>query len=185
MSTPTTIARRQALAGYLRIHLGGASVGIRLAQHLAADPWMQGRLDFLPAELAEEIAFTQAWAQTLSGMPELWVRGVLAGTGVASALLRPVPLARGRTPRALALEAMRSLVLAKRAMWELGLALAPDPELREELEFYDAQAGKQVAVLQALHQDAAQDAFMTAGVLESPDAEAAGAADEESRTTTS
>jgi hypothetical protein len=61
-----------------------------------------------------------------------------------------------------ALEAMRSLILAKKAMWELGgegcVASESDAE---RLRLLDEQAVRQARELQTLHRRAATQAFTT------------------------
>lgn len=56
---------------YVRIHLVGASGGIRLAESLTDDPWTHGAIDDLPHELAEEVAFARRWAGTNSRLTEV------------------------------------------------------------------------------------------------------------------
>lgn len=159
-STWNSRYKAHLLATYLRGHLMGASGGIRLAEHLAADPWTKGRLDSLPGELRDEIAFTKRWTQSLSGFRESWLGLNLASTAAVSAALRPFSPSRGTMRRALALETMRSLVLAKKAMWEMGLALYPDDsDLWQELSFHDDQALSQAALLHQLHCQAVAEAY--------------------------
>ncbi len=152
--------RQQSLAMYIRIHLAGASGGIRLAELLAADPWMDGALDHLAGELAEEVDFAKKWAAANSRIPELWtvpLFGLTAMTRIGLDTLRPL---RGPLRRTISLEAMRSLVLAKKAMWELGLSLHPAGDrLHDQLDIYDRQALRQATELQALHQAAAVETF--------------------------
>lgn len=147
--------QRQLLASYLRTHLIGASGGIRLAEILAADPWTEGALDPLPGELADEVAYVRAWVSQTSGWSEGWIAPTFGATALARSVISPLRPLRGTYRRAFALETMRSLVLAKKAMWELGTALAATPEL----EKYDAQAARQADDLQVLHRRAVQDAF--------------------------
>lgn len=152
--------KEHLLAAYLRGHLVGASGGIRLAEHLASDPWSEGRLDGLPGELRDEIFFAKGWTQSLSGFRESWLGVNLASTAAVSAALRPFSPARGAIRRALALETMRSLVLAKKAMWEMGLVLYPeDSDLWRELSFHDDQAMRQAALLHRLHCQAVSEAY--------------------------
>lgn len=159
-STWSSRYKAHVLAAYLRGHLLGASGGIRLAEHLAADPWSLGRLDGLPGELREEISFTKRWTQSLSGFRESWLGLNLASTAAVSAVLKPFSPARGTIRRALSLETMRSLVLAKKAMWEMGLALYPeDSDLWRELSFHDDQALSQAALLHQLHCQAVSEAY--------------------------
>ncbi|UQE74175.1 hypothetical protein MYK68_15795 [Gordonia sp. PP30] len=57
---------------------------------------------------------------------------------------------------------MRSLVLAKKAMWELGLALhIEDDDIRRQLNAYDLQADRQADQLKALQRVAVREAFGT------------------------
>lgn len=136
---------RQQFAVYLRGHLVGASFGIRLAELLAADRWTDGELRNLPGELADEIAFVQQWTRSLSSVPEVWLRPTLLLTATARATLAPIRPVDGQLRRMTALEAMRSLLLAKKAMWELGLALSPAALRvdRDAVERYDRQALRQ------------------------------------------
>ncbi|GAB16795.1 hypothetical protein GOEFS_014_00370 [Gordonia effusa NBRC 100432] len=154
------ITRQQSLAMYIRIHLVGASGGLRLAELLAKDPWMDGALDHLPGELDDEAAFAKEWASGYSRLPEIWtaaVFGLTAAMRVALSALRPL---RGQLRRTVSLEAMRSLVLAKKAMWELGLSLhEPGDQFHERLAEFDRQAVRQAEDLQRLHQRAAVETF--------------------------
>lgn len=155
-----TESNDESLAMYIRVHLLGASAGLRLAQLLKDDPWMAGALDQLPRELAEEAEFARQWAATKSRLTEIWtlpVFGFTALAGTAAGVLRPL---RGSLRRAVALEAMRSLVLAKKAMWEVGLYLNPvDTGIRQRLLTYDEQALRQAEQLQELHRKATQETF--------------------------
>ncbi|MFW0792119.1 hypothetical protein [Gordonia sp. CPCC 205333] len=152
--------RQQALAMYIRIHLVGASGGLRLAELLATDPWMGGELDELPGELGDEAAFATQLASHHSRLPEIWtapIFGLTAAMKVALGALRPL---RGSLRRTISLEVMRSLVLAKKAMWELGLSLhGPGDDFHERLAEYDRQAVRQTETLQRLHQRAAVETF--------------------------
>lgn len=147
-------------AFYLRGHLLGASGGLRLAQVVASDPWTGGALDHLPAELEDEIDVVRRWAGELSDGSERWVTPVLGLTATVRVLVSPLRLNRQRFGRVVALEAMRSLVLAKKAMWELGMeeCVAPggDPH---RLRLLDEQAVRQARELQTLHRRAAAEAF--------------------------
>lgn len=150
----------EALAMYVRVHLLGASGGVRLAQILADDPWMDGALDHLPGELREEVDFAKQWATRRSRLVETWVHPVFAVTAVAGRAVRALRPFRRQIPRALALEVMRSLVLAKKAMWELGLSLnADDGGVRETLMAFDEQASRQADELRSLHARASREAF--------------------------
>ncbi|MEE4024984.1 hypothetical protein V1Y59_18000 [Gordonia sp. PKS22-38] len=154
--------RRQLLATYLRMHLLGAGAGIRLAELLVADPWTDHTLDNMPHDLADEVDFTRTWASSVSGVRELWVTPAFAVTAAARTLAAPLRPTRGRFRRVLALEAMRSLVLAKKAMWEFGLALGDDvvdPPTVERLRQLNDRAERQVSTLQELHQRASAEAF--------------------------
>ncbi len=69
---------------------------------------------------------------------------------------------RGAVRRAIALEAMRSLVLAKTAMWELGLALhTDDGHIHRQIARFDEQADRQAAQLKSLHRISVREAFGT------------------------
>lgn len=147
---------------YVRAHLVGASGGIRLAQLLADDPWTDGAIDDLPGELAEEVDFAKRWAGSNSRLSQLWTYPLFGATalgGRALGLVRPL---RGAVRRAIALEAMRSLVLAKKAMWELGLALhTDDGHIRRQIARFDEQADRQAAQLKSLHRISVREAFGT------------------------
>ena len=161
MTTPS-LYRRQLLATYLRMHLVGAGAGIRLAELLAGDPWTDGRLDHLPDELANEATFARGWAASVSGLSESWVPPTFALTAGVRRVVAPLRPTRGRFRRVLALEAMRSLVLAKKAMWELGIALGDDVVDRdtvEQLRMHDEDAKRQARTLQELHQRASSEVF--------------------------
>lgn len=155
---------QQQFAVYLRGHLVGASLGIRLAELLAADPWTGGQLESLPAELAEEIEFVQQWTRSLSSLPEVWLRPTLVLTAAARAAIARIRPIDGQLRRMTALEAMRALLLAKKAMWELGLALSPVALRvdRDTVERYDKLALRQAEQVQRLHQRAAAELASTA-----------------------
>ena len=78
----------QLFAAYLRGHLLGASVGVRLAQRLAQDPWTNGQLDHMPEELSEEIRFVRRWAREYSALGETAINLSLIATGTAFGPLR-------------------------------------------------------------------------------------------------
>ncbi len=150
----------QTSALYMRTHLIGASGGLQLVRLVAGDPWTAGAIDHLPAELEEEMAFVRERVEELSGHRENWLGAVVGlGSGVrgVAGVLR---VTRGRFRRVAALEAMRSLLLAKKAMWELGMEGRVDfgPGTARCAELND-QAARQATELQALHQRAADEAF--------------------------
>ena len=153
---------------YLRAHLLGAGVGLRVAETLAADPWTEGALDHLPGELREEIDATRSCVEVLRGRREFWYLPYLGATALGGTVARALRVSRPPLGRLAALEAMRSMVLAKQAMWELGEhgALPADP-LPDGMETLFAvladRARLQVALLQDLHGRAAREAFAPAG----------------------
>lgn len=148
---------------YMRTHLIGASGGLQLARLLARDPWTCGAIDHLPAELEEEMAFVRRRVEHLTGHRELWF-GVVVGLGTgARGIADVLRVTRGRYRRVAALEAMRTLLLAKKAMWELGMQSRIDfgPEGIARCTEFNEQAVRQATELQGLHQRAAHDAFTT------------------------
>ena len=153
-------ATSQTSALYMRTHLIGASGGLQLARLVANDPWTAGAIDHLPAELEEEMAFVRARVEELSGRRESWLGAVVGlGSGVRG-VAGVLHATRGRFRRVAALEAMRSLLLAKKAMWELGMEGRVDfgPGTARCAELND-QAARQADELQTLHQRAADEAF--------------------------
>jgi len=150
----------QSSALYMRTHLIGASGGLQLARLVAADPWTAGAIDHLPAELEEEMAFVRARVEELSGHRESWLGAVVGlGSGVRG-VAGALHATRGRFRRVAALEAMRSLLLAKKAMWELGMEGRVDfGSGTARCAQLDDQAARQAEELQALHQRAADEAF--------------------------
>ncbi|GGF16414.1 hypothetical protein [Williamsia phyllosphaerae] len=153
-------ATAQSSALYMRTHLIGASGGLQLARLVANDPWTAGAIDHLPAELEEEMAFVRARVEELSGHGESWLGAVVGiGTGVRG-VAGVLHVTRGRFRRVAAVEAMRSLLLAKKAMWELGMEGRVDfgPGTARCAELND-QAARQADELQTLHQRAADEAF--------------------------
>ncbi len=154
----------QTSALYMRTHLIGASGGLQLARLVAHDPWTVNAIDHLPGELEQEMAFVRTRVEELSGHRESWLGAVVGvGTGVRG-VAGVVGLTRGRFRRVAALEAMRSLLLAKKAMWELGMEgrvdFGPGTARCAEL---DQQAARQAEELQALHRRAAEEAFTRGG----------------------
>ncbi len=132
-----------------------------MARLLVADPWTAGAIDHLPAELEAEIDFVRDWAARLTDGPQRWVGPALGATAAMRVVVSPLRLHRSRFGRVVALEAMRSLLFAKKAMWELGLeeciAIKGDPAAYRAL---DDQATRQAAELQTLHRRAASEAFL-------------------------
>ncbi len=150
----------RASAIYMRTHLIGAGGGLQLARLIAHDPWTAGAIDHLPAEIEEEMAFVRTRVEELSGHRELWLGPVVGIGNGARGLAGALHMTRGRFRRVAALEAMRSLVLAKKAMWELGMGGRVDfGPGRARCAELNERAARQAAELQVLHQRAADGAF--------------------------
>ncbi|HJE89575.1 MAG TPA: hypothetical protein K8V11_01020 [Dietzia timorensis] len=150
----------QLFAAYLRGHLLGASVGVRLAQRLAQDPWTNGQLDHMPEELSEEIRFVRRWAREYSALGETAINLSLIATGTASTTLALFAPTRRPVVRTVALEAMRTMVLAKKAMWEMGSSIVIDDDERtRSLERFDRRALHQATELHMLHVRSSAELF--------------------------
>ncbi|WP_314034177.1 hypothetical protein [Dietzia sp. CH92] len=110
-----------AVAAYLRAHLYGAAVGRSILDRCirAVEPGDRERLVPLRAEFEQEIDAAAALLRRLSvfGTPG---RGLLRASSVVTLSALPVgPLVRDPLARLAVLEALRTLVVAKRSMWEL------------------------------------------------------------------
>lgn len=110
-----------AVATYLRVHLYGAAVGRSLLDRCisAVDPGDRERLVPLRAEFGQEIAVASRLLADLSvvGTPGRRLLRLSSGLGLSALPVGPLltdPLARLGV-----LEALRTLVVAKRSMWEL------------------------------------------------------------------
>lgn len=112
---------RAALAAYLRAHLYGAAVGRTVLGRCisAVDPADRLRLLPLRAQFDHEIATAR---RLLGGVTPFGAPGrrlVRVSSTVALAALPAGPVVREPLTRLGLLEALRTLVVAKRAMWEL------------------------------------------------------------------
>lgn len=110
-----------AVATYLRVHLYGAAVGRSLLDRCisAVDAADRERLVPLRAEFEQEIAVASRLLSELSmvGAPGRRLLRLSSGIGLSALPVGPVitdPLARLGV-----LETLRTLVVAKRSMWEL------------------------------------------------------------------
>ena len=120
-----------AVATYLRAHLYGAAVGRSILDRCisAVEPADRVRLVPLRAEFDREIDTAAALLRRLSpwGAPG---RGLLRASSVVTLAALPVgPVLRDPLARLAVLETLRTLVVAKRSMWELLAAswVADDP----------------------------------------------------------
>lgn len=120
-----------AVATYLRAHLYGAAVGRSILDRCisAVEPADRVRLVPLRAEFDREIDTAAALLRRLSvvGAPG---RGLLRTSSVVTLAALPVgPVLRDPLARLAVLETLRTLVVAKRSMWELLAAswVADDP----------------------------------------------------------
>ncbi|MBB1022812.1 hypothetical protein G6030_16225 [Dietzia sp. E1] len=120
-----------AVATYLRAHLYGAAVGRSILDRCisAVEPADRVRLVPLRAEFDREIDTAAALLRRLSvvGAPG---RGLLRASSAVTLSALPVgPVLRDPLARLAVLETLRTLVVAKRSMWELLAAswVADDP----------------------------------------------------------
>ncbi|MBM7229443.1 hypothetical protein HMPREF3086_01230 [Dietzia sp. HMSC21D01] len=120
-----------AVATYLRAHLYGAAVGRSILDRCisAVEPADRVRLVPLRAEFDREIDTAAALLRRLSvvGAPG---RGLLRTSSAVTLAALPVgPVLRDPLARLAVLETLRTLVVAKRSMWELLAAswVADDP----------------------------------------------------------
>lgn len=112
---------RAALASYLRAHLYGAAVGRTILDRCisAVDAADRVRLVPLRAQFDHEIATT---SRLLSGITPFGAPGrrmLRISSTVALAALPAGPVVRAPLTRLGLLETLRTLVVAKRSMWEL------------------------------------------------------------------
>jgi hypothetical protein len=110
-----------AVAMYLRAHLYGAAMGRSVLDRCisAVDPGDRERLVPFRAEFEEEIATAAGLLRTLSPLGTPGRRVLRASSAVALTALPVGPVLRDPLARLAVLEALRTLVVAKRSMWEL------------------------------------------------------------------
>lgn len=121
-SEPRPPARgRAAAATYLRAHLYGAALGRTLLNRCisAVDPADRDRIRPLRAQFDMEIATARHLLARISPLGTPGRRLVRVTTAVTFAALPAGPLLREPLTRLGLLESLRTLVVAKRSMWEL------------------------------------------------------------------
>ncbi|GLB62453.1 hypothetical protein NCCP2495_03310 [Dietzia sp. NCCP-2495] len=106
---------------YLRAHLYGAAVGRTILDRCisAVDPADRKRLAPLRAQFEGEIATTGRLLTGISPVGAPGRRIVRASATIALASLPAGPIVRDPLTRLGLLESLRTLVVAKRSMWEL------------------------------------------------------------------
>lgn len=120
-SSVVTVRGRAAVAAYLRAHLYGAAVGRTVLDRCisAVAPADRPLLEPLRGQFDDEIATAR---QLLVGITPIGAPGrrlVRMSSAVALAALPAGPLWRDPLTRLGLLETLRTVVVAKRAMWEL------------------------------------------------------------------
>lgn len=112
---------RSAVASYLRAHLYGAAVGRTILDRCisAVDPEDRVRLVPLRAQFDAEIAATRRLLSGVSFVGAPGRRALRVSAVVALAPLPAGPFVREPLTRLGLLETLRTLVVAKRSMWEL------------------------------------------------------------------
>lgn len=110
-----------AVASYLRVHLYGAAVGRSVLDRCisAVDPADRVRLVPLRAEFEEEIATAARLLADLSPLGTPGRRLLRFSSAVTLSALPVGPVLKDPLARLAVLEALRTLVVAKRSMWEL------------------------------------------------------------------
>ncbi|UVE95693.1 hypothetical protein [Dietzia sp. B32] len=110
-----------AVATYLRAHLYGAAVGRSVLDRCisAVDPADRVRLVPLREEFEQEIASASRLLRVLSPVGTPGRRLVRVSSAITLSALPVGPLLRDPLARLAVLEALRTLVVAKRSMWEL------------------------------------------------------------------
>lgn len=147
---------RSAVAAYLRAHLYGAAIGRRLLERCIAAVPAEDRVRLVPLRgqfdvevatarrLLAEISWIGTPGRQVLGMTS---RGVLAVLPAGPRIVDPLT-------RLALLEALRTLVVAKRSMWELLATIEHlGPENKPELEELAHQAVAQAEILEALRVD--------------------------------
>lgn len=112
---------RAAAAIYLRTHLYGAAVGRTILDRCisAVDSADRARLAPFRGQFDEEIATARRLLTGISPVGAPGLRMVRASATVAFAALPAGPIVREPLTRLGLLESLRTLVVAKRSMWEL------------------------------------------------------------------
>ena len=112
---------RSATAMYLRAHLYGAAVGRTILDRCisAVDPADRARLAPLRPQFEGEIATTRHLLTGISPVGAPGRRMVRASATIALAALPAGPIVRDPLTRLGLLESLRTLVVAKKSMWEL------------------------------------------------------------------
>lgn len=120
-ATRVPLRGRLAVASYLRAHLYGASVGRPILDRCisAVEPGDRPRLVPLRGQFDAEIATARRLLSTVSLVGAPGRRTVRASATVALAALPAGPVIREPMTRLGLLETLRTLVVAKRSMWEL------------------------------------------------------------------
>lgn len=110
-----------AVAMYLRAHLYGAAVGRSLLDRCITAVAPEDRIRLVPlrAEFDEEITTAARLLTTLSPVGTPGRRLVRASAAITLSALPVGPVLRDPLARLAVLEALRTLVVAKRSMWEL------------------------------------------------------------------
>ncbi|MCT1513826.1 hypothetical protein [Dietzia cercidiphylli] len=110
-----------AVASYLRAHLYGAAVGRSLLDHCirAVDEGDKTRLEPLRAQFEEEIDTAAGVLARLTPIGTPGRRLLRLSTGITFSVLPVGPVLSDPLTRLAVLEALRTLVVAKRSMWEL------------------------------------------------------------------
>lgn len=110
-----------AVATYLRAHLYGAAVGRSLLDRCITAVAPEDRIRLVPlrAEFDEEITTAARLLTTLSPVGTPGRRLVRASAAITLSALPVGPVLRDPLARLAVLEALRTLVVAKRSMWEL------------------------------------------------------------------
>lgn len=140
-----------AVATYLRAHLYGAAVGRSLLDQCirAVDAGDRARLVPLRAEFEQEMATADRLLCLLTPIGAPGRRLLRMASGVTFSALPVGPVIRDPLTRLAVLEALRTLVVAKRSMWEL-LAdswVADQPTEDDDDEVGDRDTGRILAGL--------------------------------------
>lgn len=140
---------RAAVASYLRAHLYGAAVGRTILDRCISTVGASDRIRLLPlrAQFDHEIATTR---RLLAGITPFGTPGrriLRLSSTVALAALPAGPVVRDPLTRLGLLETLRTLVVAKRSMWEL---LAESRVAEQDLDNDDDEPGETRRLLLAL-----------------------------------
>ncbi|MFN3602566.1 MAG: hypothetical protein ACK4UY_14385 [Dietzia sp.] len=110
-----------AVASYLRAHLYGAAVGRSLLDHCirAVDDGDKDRLVPLRAQFEQEIDTAAGLLSRLTPIGTPGRRLLRLSTGITFSVLPVGPVLSDPLARLAVLEGLRTLVVAKRSMWEL------------------------------------------------------------------